>query len=321
VFVLAAGSVIGAFVQKNILTTLAAVALGLSSLGQAQAALIASTFNNTNCGGVTLNSITTLTDQNTNLLGGSVYNASQCIGFIGYGEKRDKVQFNDGPWHVSGTTNIGYLGDGMLNGQAVNGKQYFDGSEFITVPDDLQALKKPNEKVDPGWIHLLSFDPVRNPVYDYSIAGLGLANQIDISSLLTFSLDCDGVLADCKAGSWKLETKPDTIADVVKLLGPATFDHLAFSIKAANSFVVYDFNFKSIFAAEQAEGNNSLNFNTPYILSGRFDTSFDLAGKGVSHMHVLARDPQDFNQVSTPASFTLFGLVLLLMLNTRRAKI
>jgi len=308
--------------RKILLTTITAAALSLVSMGQAQAALITPTLNDTDCAGVTLTSITTLTDQSTNLLGSSVYNASQCIGFISYGKGNDKVTFNDGPWHVDGTTNIGYLGDGLLNGQVKNGDQYFDGSEFITVPDDLQALKDPSQKVDPGWIHLVSFD-ANGAQYEYSTMGAGLVGKpiLNIADLLTFSLDCEiGSIGDCSAGTWKLETKLDIIEQVTSLLGPAAFDHLAFSIKTANSFVVYDFNFKDIFAAEKAKGNNSLNFSTPYILAGGFDNSFDLEGQGISHLNVMARDPQDLTRIPEPAPFAMFGLgVLLVLLRARRA--
>lgn len=302
--------------RRILLPTIAAAALSVLSMSQAQAALITPSFNKTDCAGVTLTSITSLTNQSTNLLGTSVYKASQCIGFISYGQGQDKVTFNDGPWHVDGSTNIGYLGDGLLNGQVKNGDQYFDGSEFITVPNDLQALKNPNQKVDPGWIHLVSFD-ANGAQYDYSTMGAGLVGKptLNIADLLAFSLVCtSGSIGDCSAGTWRLETKLDIIQQVTSLLGPAAFDHLAFSIKTANSFVVYDFNFKDIFAAEQAEGNNSLNFNTPYILAGTFNNSYDLKGQGVSHMNVMARDPQDLNRVPEPSSVAMFGLGLLLVL-------
>lgn len=307
--------------RRILFTSIAAAALSLASMSQAQAALITPTFNKTDCAGVTLTSITTLTDQSTNLLGSSVYNASQCIGFIGTDDK-PKISYNDGPWHVEGSTNIGYLGDGLLNGQVKHGDQYFDGSEFITVPDDLQALKDPAQKVDPGWIHLVSFD-AKGAQYEYSTMGAGLVGKptLNIADLLTFSLECtSGSIGDCSAGTWRLETKLDIIEQVTRLLGPAAFDHLAFSIKTANSFVVYDFNFKDIFAAEKAKGNNSLNFSTPYILAGGFDNSFDLGGQGISHLNVLARDPQDLTRIPEPAPFAIFGLgVLLVLLRARRA--
>jgi len=280
---------------------------------QAEASLIAPTFNNTNCSAVTLTSIATLGAPGANLLSQS-YNASQCIGFIG-----PNPSHNDDPYNFdvdNPTTNIGYLGDGLLNGGLHQGKQYFDGSEFIDVPGDYQDLKTPGVYVDPGWIHLTHFD-ANTKQWTYSNAGTGIVNPaLNIADLLTFSIDCApsnpnslGNLGDCKSGTWQLTTKTDIIQQVVALLGPATFDHLAFSIKAGPSFVVYDFNFKDIFGAEN---NPLLNFSTPYILGGTFNTS-DMRNAGISHMNVFARDPQDPNRIPAPATLLMFGLGLVFL--------
>ncbi len=290
--------------RKYLLTSSVIALAAIFASNQAQAALISPTFNTTNCSAVTLTSIATLNSPGTNLLSQS-YNSSQCIGFIG----DPPVTYNDDPMNHP-NPNIGYLGDGLLNGELdKDDNQFFTGSEFIG-PGDYQDLKTEGDFVDPGWIHLSHFD-AGTKQWTYSTAGTGLANgPINIADLLTFSIDCtNGNLGECKAGTWKLTTKTDIIQQVVALLGPATFDHLAFSIKAGPSFVVYDFNFKAIFGAEN---NPLLNFSTPYILSGGFNTS-DMGNKGVSHFNVYARDPQDLNRIPAPATMLMLGLGLVFL--------
>ncbi len=119
-------------------------------------------------------------------------------------------------------------------------------------------------------------------------------------------------LTDCDSIDWLLTTKLDIIDNVQELLGPSTFDHLAFSVKAGNQksgggFAVYDFNFKTIFAAEN---DPALNFLTPYQLGGTLNT-MDLGSKGISHLNVWARDPIDnTTRVPEPSSLALFALAI-----------
>lgn len=294
--------------QCLFISSVIALAATLTS-NQAQAALIQPTFNQKNCGAVTLTSVAAITAPGSNLLSNS-YVSSQCIGFISTPPPKP-ITHNDDP-HNNPTTNIGYFGDGLLNG----GNPYFDGSEFIDVNTDYQDLKKKGSFVDPGWIHLTHFD-ADTKKWTYSNAGTGIINPtLNIADLLTFSIDCApldpdslGNLGDCKSGTWQLKTKTDIIQQVVQLLGPATFDHLAFSIKAGPNFVVYDFDFKDIFGAEN---NPLLNFNTPYVLGGTFNTS-DMRNAGISHMNVFARDPQDPNRIPAPATLLMFGLGLMFL--------
>jgi hypothetical protein len=309
--------------KQKILTASAILFIGTTYVGQAEASVIttAQSFNRNGCEAVTLDSITTLTSSQ-NLLSAK-HNATKCIGFIGT-QGKNGTQYNDDPFNSYGT-NIGYFGDGLLNGN----NEFFSGGEFIG-PNDYQALKDPTKPVDPGWINVLSFSAgekdkitgdVSDPFYIYSKSGTGLIGKptLNIADLLTFTLTCSqGSLGDCNAGIWRLETKTNIIQDVVTLLGPATFDHLAFSIKAGTGFVVYDFNFKDIFATEN---NSALNFSTPYILSGGFNTA-DLGNKGISHLTVLARDPQDLRTVPEPTPLAIVGLGLLaLFIRTKLSQV
>ncbi len=130
--------------------------------------------------------------------------------------------------------------------------------------------------------------------------------MLDIEDLLTLRFGCtNNRRGECTDGFWELETKPDIITEVQGLLGPSTFDHLAFSINTKTRFGVYDFNFKEIF---EEENNPALNFLTPYKLSGSFNTDdFPEWKDDVYHINVWARDPTD---VPEPSSLAILALGL-----------
>jgi len=228
------------------------------------------------------------------------YNATSCVGV--YAGNDDAGGLNNP------SPNIGQLGDGLLNGEDL-----LSGMEFITTTD-LQALDPDGVKNDPGWIHLAHFNADNtgtNSGINYSSVGPvpGGSSTIDIGDLLSLALECtSGSLSDCDSMNWVLTTKLNIIDDVQALLGDATFDHLAFSIKAGNEnsgggWAVYDFNFNDIFATEN---NSLLNFNTPYKLGGTLNTA-DIGNKGVSHFNVWARDPANTStQVPEPSTLLIF---------------
>ncbi len=228
------------------------------------------------------------------------YDATSCVGVYGVNDDTGGLN-NPSP-------NIGQYQDGLLNGE-----DYLSGMEFIT-PDDLQALDPDGIKDDPGWIHLASFNGDDGSV-NYSTTGPvpGGSLVLDIGDLLTLDFTCTaGGPGNCSALDWTLTTKLDIIDQVQELLGEATFDHLAFSVKAGSEssdggFTVYDFNFKTIFAEENSP---YLNFLTPYKLAGTLDTG-DFGDKGISHLNVWARDPSDTTDVPEPASMAVFGTGLL----------
>ena len=195
------------------------------------------------------------------------------------------------------------MGDGLLNGEDI-----LNGMEFIS-SSDLQALDPDGVNNDPGWIHLAHLD-ADNSSISYSDVGPvpGGSATLNVSDLLTLAFECtSGNSSDCVSMNWTLTTELDIIDNVQALLGASTFDHLAFSIKAGNEnsgggWAVYDFNFKEIF---DLESNNLLNFNTPYQLGGTLNTA-DFGNKGISHLNVWARDPNDpLTQVPEPSSFII----------------
>ena len=234
---------------------------------------------------------------NNNLLS-DIYTASECAAFTGNDDKQGASSPNP---------NIGQLNDGLLNGEAG-----FDPFLLID-PTDLQALDSDGVANDPGWIHLANIQGINDVTYS-SVGPAPLGNGASISAiqlndLLDITFACTtGNASDCTEGTWSLSiiNTNNIISTVQDVLGrSAVFDQLAISIKAGGGFSVYNFDFKDIFAAEN--NPNSLNLNTPYNLGGTFNT-LDLAGKGVSHINVWARDPAQTLSVPVPPAILMYFL-------------
>lgn len=274
------------------------------------AAPISLTCNASNVG---LTSITTLTSSDNLLI--NHYDAQSCVGF---------AKANDDQKGLSSPSpNIGELNDGLLNGQTVRIKgkdvQYFTGNEFIT-PEQLLDLDNDGTATDPGWIHLANLNADDDLEAEYSSLG---PDNLNIGDLLSFDISgCH--TSDCISGMWTLTTTENIIEVVQSVLGRATFDHLALSIKASTSFVVYELDFMNIFATEIANNAQSaLDFSTPYILSGTFNTNDLINGggnaEGVSHMNIWVRDPtaQMPQPVNSPSVWFLFLSAIIWMIYRR----
>lgn len=168
--------------------------------------------------------------------------------------------------------NLGYLNDGLLNGQG--GK--LSPTQFIS-PDQLQALKDPTKPVDPGWIMLGTVEGNEGELDYYG-------EPLDIGDLLTFNL--------MKDGTWRLTT----VANIVEILNDAGifnrnyFDHLAFAVKAGNQnanngggWAVYDFDFNLLLKASPG----LFDLTQPYSFTGTWNMD-DFGGKEISHLSVWA---------------------------------
>jgi hypothetical protein len=228
------------------------------------------------------------------LLVNGPYDATSCLVFDGNDDPSDPV------------INIGQNGDGLLN------TTYGPGdSLFFIEPDELQNLDDMPFGVadDPGWIQLADVDQDLNVNYDQSGPVVPDGLFLDIDALLDMSFTCvGGNLGDCTEVEWVIQTDPYIIEQVQQLLGEATFDHLAFSIKVGDSFIIYDFDFVDIFDTEPG-----LNFLTPYQLSGSLYTGDFLNRnnnpQGISHLSVWARDPADSSVVVSEPS--TLGIIIL----------
>ena len=246
---------------------------------------------------------------NNNLLT-NTYDASDCAGFYG----------NDDGGLSSPNPNTGIFEEGLLNGEAdKDGFVYFPGGAFIS-PSDLLDLDGIGGFNDPGWIHLAGSASDANPLgMQYSSV-----NSLNIGSVLDIDFSCStGSNDSCTAGSWSLATTENIVSVVQSVLGRSTFDHLAISLKVGTKFVVYDFNFKTIFGAEALGGNNVFDFLTAYTLGGTFDTK-DLVHErngqqqAISHINVWARDPIA-TDISEPTVLALFSVLALVVFRRRKA--
>ncbi|MBU1310887.1 MAG: hypothetical protein KKE30_15295 [Gammaproteobacteria bacterium] len=245
-----------------------------------------------------------------NLLLDGPYDASSCVGI--YAEPN-----NVGSYH-SPNPNIGWLNDGLLNGEG----GYLSPTQFIDADELLDLGSSPGNAVDPGWISLVKFERDENEyeyqsIYDTSNSSIV---KLDLDLVLDVRFSCTSS-SGCTSGTWALATSLDIVDLVQAALGNrSTFDHLAFVFKSGNKnsnggWSVYDFNFKDIFANELAYLNDNRfgdPFGTPFTFSGTFN--MDDYGKDISHFAIWARDPLSATtKVPAPASVFILGLGLVIM--------
>lgn len=214
--------------------------------------------------------------------------------------------------------NLGYAGDGLMNGESFTNPQgtvYLNPLEFLQ-ESDLLDLQNDGSANDPGWILLGSMGAAPGELNYYD-------KPFDISKALSFEMLCLAGASSCTSGSWKLTLEEDIIELLQStLLNRSFFDHLAFVIKAGSGnggggnnnnnaqeggWAVYDFDFNKLLAQT---GGALFSLDQPYSLTGNWSTK-DFGNKQISHMSVWARDPLATNQVSEPATLAMLGIGLL----------
>ena len=269
---------------------------------------------------VTLTEVRTL-GGGTNLLsqaGG--YQASACSGV--YNTPLNISSYNNA------NPNIGQLYDGLLNGE--NGylapDTFVTQDQFLDLGTSKDAFGDSDKFSDPGWIHLGNFDRSGTSFSSDYNKIIGPGGTLNISEVLNINFICDDGTG-CRKGTWSLITSSDIVERVQEVLqGRSTFDNLAFFLKAANDWAVYNFDFLSIFFNEIVTNNNPVfDFLTPYEFYGTFNTQ-DLKNPpanqvvDISNFGVWARDPFDetTTQVPAPATIAIMGLGLLVLRLFRR---
>lgn len=205
---------------------------------------------------------------------------------------------NEGP-QLNPSPNLGWLGDGLLNGQA--GK--LSPTQFIQA-SQLQNLQDPTKFVDPGWVKLVELGGNTGPTAYESVSPKP-GTSFSLGDVITYTQTKTSNVG----GTWLLEIDKDIVSifEQNKLFSRSSFDHLAFSVKAGDAWAVYDFNFLQM--------GGAFNLNIPYTIAGTWKTNGDFdnkngKGQDISHMSVWARDPVSTNQVPEPGSLALVGLAI-----------
>lgn len=217
---------------------------------------------------------------------------------------------NEGP-ALNPSPNLGYLNDGLLNGQY----GLLSPTQFIS-PSQLQALQTPGQFVDPGWIMLGQLGGNAGELNYSTVSPVG-GTTFSLSSVLKYTQEQTSDVG----GTWLLEISKDIVAILNGYNFPSrsSFDHLAFSVKSSTSWAVYDFDFNLI----NANTGGAFDLSIPYTLKGIWTMNGDFENdrgndQDISHITVWARDPLSTRQVPAPGTLLLLGLGLIAMSFSRK---
>ena len=215
-------------------------------------------------------------------------NATACVGgFSG----------NDTPYPGTGGSsnlNLGYYGDGLVNGATQNG----GGSQLF--PTGMFSQLYPSQdlnndgKADPGWIHAGGVG--KDGVFK---AGVPVGKTVTIApNTFSFSVGTDG------KGTWAISPDLQNALALANLLNGNVLDQFAIVVKYGKHFQAFDFTASSL-------GLTLTNPPVIYNFSGEFDMGFlTTEGNGFSHADLFFRDPITATNIPEPGILALLGLGL-----------
>lgn len=234
---------------------------------------------------------------------GAAMNAAACAGAF---------RGNDGFYP---TTNLGYAGDGLLNGgrQVASGATLFPDGAFIDATHPLQDLDGDGRVNDPGWIMLGKYEDGH-----FSPSAVGGNTGIVLGSFFSATVTGTGT------GTWAF-TPDATVAERLgSTFGRNYFDAFALVFKAGNSFAAYDFTPEQFGAEAPLPTDPIMNWYGSYDISDTLRAGGKNGLKnpaGLSHITLWARDPdltETTTQMPEPTSLVLVAIAGAALAHSRR---
>lgn len=208
-------------------------------------------------------------------------------------------------------TNLGYAGDGLLNGGAQMGSRsvLFPGGAFISEHYPLQDLRGDGTTDDPGWI-MLGKSETQGGRWQFSPSAIGGDRSVVLDSFFSVTETSAG------KGTWSFTPDAEAARRAASVLGGNWIDQFAISFKAGNGFALYSFTSALFDAATPKASDPLLNWFGSYDLT---ETLINRGGNpaGLSHVTLWVRDPATSpdpvpatNAVPEPGSLGLLALAL-----------